>query len=168
MHRRLDDLVQFIVREMTESQDRTRCGKRLRDILAVQGYEDTEIDTAFKMASAEVLKREPADRVRPVDGGLTLESARTQTTYRVLAPWERVKLTLDAQDVLMWLESEGLLWPEEREEALSECMKVEGTVDAQELTELILYYIFAPNDPRRHVILLECDFDTDIVDMPIH
>jgi len=164
MQHRLDELLEFIMKEMAGSLGLLGRGDRVRQLLTKKGYKQTEIDAALQMiqaVSAQVAGSEttvyenvPADGSRP--------------TYRVLSPWEQAKLTVGAQQQLMRLERAGLLLPEEREAVLERAMEVEGMVDGEEMRALVAWTVFPTGDAGRYKILLELIDDTGSNGLPVH
>ena len=168
MRQRLGELLQFIMQEIAESADMTDQSEKIRNVLSSKGYEQTEIDTALQMIRAGTSLRTGDDTGAVPPQEKVHRDDRANRPHRVLASWERSKLTMDAQELLLWLELEGFLWPEEREEAISRCMDLNGMVDEDELMGVVVWSVLPYGDPRRHQILLEVGGDMDMDDTPVH
>lgn len=168
MRHRLGELLQFIMREIAELPGRPDQSEEIRNVLSSKGYEPAEIDTVLQMID------EGAARSTHVDTGsfAVRENmdwpGRPRRSHRVLASWERSKFTMNAQELLLWLDTEGFLWPEEREDAISRCMDVDGIVDDDELMAVVVWSVLPYGDPRRHQILLEAGGDMDVGETPVH
>jgi uncharacterized protein Smg (DUF494 family) len=168
MHQRLGELLQFIMREIAESPGRLDQSEDIRHALADKGYEQSEIDTALRMIKAGTSLRSNVENGTVLQDGRLNRGEDAQWTHRVLASWERAKLTIGAQELLLWLELEGYLWPDEREEALARCMNADAIVDEDELTSVIVWSVIPMGDPRRHQILLEVGCDPDVDGTLVH
>lgn len=168
MRQRLGELLQFIMQEIAESPGQPDQSEKIRHLLSSKGYERAEIDTALQMIKAGTSLRANVDTGPIAPQDKVDRNGRPRQSHRVLASWERSKLTMDAQELLLWLELEGFLWPEEREEAISRCMDIEGMVDEDELMAVVVWSVLPYGDPRRHQILLEVGDDMDGGETTVH
>ena len=113
MRQRLGELLQFIMQEIAESPDQPDQSEKIRHLLSSKGYEQSEIDTALQMIQAGTLLRTNVETGAVVPQDKFDRDGPSRQSHRVLASWERSKLTMDARELLLWLELEGFLWPEE-------------------------------------------------------
>jgi len=125
---RVIEIVKYIVEQVAEQPELAESEDNIRDFLLDKGYPPNEINAALHLISM------PAS-----------SDARTQPRrhsgkrpVRVLMPWERAKLSAEAQSILTKLDLMQLITEEEREAIIDRACYSDGQVGKDDMNLLVM------------------------------
>jgi uncharacterized protein Smg (DUF494 family) len=125
-------LVDAIIKQIEEHPEVVQTENGLRSWLAREGYSKRDIDDALQLVRPKVSR--------------TRVETRQMHTARALSEYEQFKLSSEARDALLRLESRGLLDLHEREMILDRLQQFEGEVGLEELDYLVSWLVCSTRD----------------------
>lgn len=136
MKQSLLKLLDVILDQMEDIPDLAASEGRLRSWLQSEGYNKRDIDQAIRLVGRRLASQNLANDMR----------RQARAGSRVLTPYEDFKLSREARNALVRLETYGLVDPYERELVLDRLSQFEGEIGLDELDFILAHAIYATRD----------------------